>query len=112
MKIKTVLKAAGAALSAIVAAQPALAWDGITSGTVVGVEMNGGSTRIYFSGHPIACAGGNRYGFLVPSEPNYAAYVSAALLAMAQKTPVTAYTYTDGDQCHIATLVAGSSPFG
>lgn len=111
MRFRNILTAAAAALLAGLPAQQALASDGITYGYVIGVEVNGVMTRVYFTGHPVFCNGGNKFAYVIPNEANYATYVSTALAAMAQKTPMIAYTDSEGGMCHLVTLVAGSSPF-
>lgn len=112
MRIMTAMKAAGAALLIALTSQQALAWDGITYGTIVGVDMAAEGATIYLDGYPVLCTAGRRSAHVLTSEPNYAGFVSAALAAMGQKTRVIVYTGNEGTQCHIGLLTVGNSAYG
>jgi hypothetical protein len=84
--------------------RPAIAWDGVVSGTVYAVEITGGNNygfRVFVSGVTNMCGTGSNWAYLNESDSNYKTYVAAILAAKAQASPVALYTTVVSGYCQI-----------
>jgi len=84
--------------------QPAMAWDGFISGTVVALEITAGNNyafRVHLSGASNACGTGATWGYLNETDSNYKVYVAAILAAKAQGSTVTLFLTQVNGYCQI-----------
>ena len=84
--------------------RPALAWDGVASGTIAAVEITGGNNfgfRVFVSGVTNMCNTGSNWAYLNETDSNYKTYVAAILAAKAQGSSVTVYSTVASGYCQI-----------
>jgi hypothetical protein len=84
--------------------RPAIAWDGVVSGTIQAVEVTGGNNfgfRVFVSGVTNMCGTGSNWAYLNETDSNYRTYVAAILAAKAQASPVSIYTTLVNGYCQI-----------
>jgi hypothetical protein len=92
------------AVALLVATSPAMAWDGIKSGTVQTIQVAAGNNygfRVFVGDSSSMCTGGPTWAYLNEADSNYKTYVAAILTAKASGTPVTIYSTLEGTYCHI-----------
>lgn len=83
-----------AAVAATVFSLPAIAWDGVTTGKILQLDVsNAGNLpfRVLLEGTPVLCAGGVAEGYLDDTDGNYKTYVAALMMAKATGATVTLY---------------------
>jgi hypothetical protein len=88
----------------LMAAQPALAWDGYVQGTIYAISVTAGANfgfRVYLNGVTSTCTGGENWSYLNESDSNYKTYVAALMMAKSQGSTVHIYTYMESGYCHI-----------
>jgi hypothetical protein len=81
----------------------AYSWDGTVYGTISLIDVNSGPLgyRVYLTGLPTMCTGGQNWAYLSDTDRNYKAYVSALTLAKALGGSVSIYSTLEGGYCHI-----------
>jgi len=92
------------AVCALLAPFPTLAWDGIQTSTLQGMEVTAGTNygfRISLAGVSNMCTGGSGMAYLNDTDSNYKIYVAVLMLANAQGKRVSVYTNLEGGECHI-----------
>jgi hypothetical protein len=90
--------------------QPAMAWDGYVTGTVVALEITGGNNfafRVHLAGATNICGNGMTWGYLNETDSNYKVYVAGILAAKAQGTAVSLYLTLENGYCHIGHIALG-----
>ena len=90
-------------LTALVAL-PALAWDGIASGTITTIDItdaNGFGFRVRVNGTSNMCGLGTDWAYLNEADSNYKVYVAALLSAKTAGMPVTVFTNVASSYCKI-----------
>jgi len=74
----------------------AFAWDGITTGKIVQVDVTGGqgnyNFRVILAGSPALCSGGATWAFVNEIDSNYKVYVATLLAARMADRQVLLYT--------------------
>ena len=91
----------------LMAGEPALAWDGVVSGTIQSISVTQGQNygfRVYLNGTTTTCSSGENWTYLNEADSNYKTYVSALMMAKAQGSIVTIYSNVENGYCHIGYL--------
>lgn len=99
--------AAGAA--AMLCSSNGWAWDGVTVGRVVAVEVTQGPNlgfRIWLDPNQVMCTAGAHFAFLYETDSNYKTYVATLLLAKVTGAQVTIFTTNEGGYCHIGHIAS------
>lgn len=86
--------------------------DGPVTGTIGSLHATddvtaapfGQGFRVVLTGLPPMCASGATYVYLSTSDNNYNAYVALLMLARAEGLPVTVWSVSVGNYCHITYL--------
>ena len=89
--------------AALSCASPALAWDGIKTGKITGIDVTGGQNfgfRVYLDGTPM-CGTTEVWAFANKDFDNYDALVSVITSAYLAGKTVTVLTNQDGVYCRI-----------
>jgi hypothetical protein len=104
-KVTTRIIVVAGALAAILASQIAMAWDGVTTGTVGEIDVTTGTGygfRITLKTPVAMCGNANQWAYLNSTDSNYSVYVAALMMAKAQGSTVTIYSWLDSSAyCHI-----------
>lgn len=88
----------------LMAGQPALAWDGVATGTIQSISVTQGHNyafRVYLNGTTTTCSSGENWTYLNEADSNYKTYVSVLMMAEAQGSSVTIYSNVENGYCHI-----------
>ncbi|WP_229954374.1 hypothetical protein [Parasphingorhabdus litoris] len=97
----------------LIAATPAMAWDGAITGNVTQIDLTETGQnfgfRVYLEGRPVICTGGPDWAYLNANEDNYQAIVSALMLAYSSGKTVVLYTNRDAsNKCKIGYITVRS----
>jgi len=88
----------------LMAGEPALAWDGVVTGTIASIEVAQGNNfafRVHLSGVATACTGGPSWSYLNEGDSNYKTFVAALMMAKAQGSAVNIYSTMVNGYCQI-----------
>jgi hypothetical protein len=88
----------------LMAGEPALAWDGVVSGTIFAIDVTQGNNfglPVHVNGVTTACSGGASWSYLNETDSNYKTYVAALMMAKAQGSAVTIYSNLENGYCRI-----------
>jgi len=81
-------------LVSLVLSNVALAWDGITPGTISRIDVAAGDSqgfRVYLDGSPTLCGNSATWGYLNENDSNYQTFVGTLLSAKVTQSNVTIY---------------------
>jgi|SRR5688572_16108205 hypothetical protein len=110
-RIQTGLRIMTLSALMMVGMKPAVAWDGVSQGTVYALEVTGGANygfRVFVSGVTNMCGNGSNWAYLNEADSNYKTYVAVIMMAKAQGSPVTIYTNVVNGYCHIGYVSVNS----
>lgn len=82
----------------------ALAWDGVSSGKVISLEVTETSNyglRVTISPVGAMCPGGPTWAYLLEGDSNYRAYLAILIASRINENNVTVFSQSVNGKCHI-----------